>query len=36
MVASLILNRFKTAGDTEKIAIGNTLLREMSVHGDAE
>ncbi|KAI0707655.1 hypothetical protein C8Q76DRAFT_696040 [Earliella scabrosa] len=28
--------RFKTAGDTEKIAIGNTLLREMSVHGDAE
>ncbi|KAI0747827.1 hypothetical protein C8Q80DRAFT_1168662, partial [Daedaleopsis nitida] len=31
-----LFQKFKAATDTDKVAIGNTILREMSVHGDAE
>ncbi|KAI0807708.1 hypothetical protein C8Q74DRAFT_82401 [Fomes fomentarius] len=31
-----LFNRFKDAGDTDKVAIGNTLLRDMYIHGEAE
>ncbi|KAI0748554.1 hypothetical protein C8Q80DRAFT_1054515, partial [Daedaleopsis nitida] len=31
-----LFQKFKGANDTDKVAIGNTILREMSVHGDAE